>query len=228
MRRERWETRMRRTPPGRPASHIWRSRTAACALLIVVGVLGSAGSGSVHAQNRAPHQMRPEHDLLSYGVVETLPGMDRVRVVSDVTYKTVDGTVLQMDLTYPPDAPKGSKARPAVVFVNGVGDWPGQRKLRTWGQYRSWPRLVAASGLIGVAFDARSGDESRTADDVRDAFAFLREKGPEMGIDVSRIAAWACSANVRTAVALLMPAGGPEVKSAVLYYGAAETPSIRA
>src|SRR5262245_53780058 len=207
-------------------------RTRAFAIAAFVVLSGVASSDVDLAQataspQRAPHRMRPEHDMRSYGVVESLPGMEKVRVVESVTYKTVDGVALQMDLTYPADAPPGSRARPAVVFVNGVGDWPDAQKLRTWGQYRSWPRLVAASGLVGVAFDARSGDEARTIEDVRDAFAYLREKGPGIGIDPSRIAAWACSANVRTALALLMPAGGPSVKTAVLYYGGGDSASVR-
>src|SRR5262245_53877098 len=100
--------------------------------------------------------MRPEHDLNSYGVVETVPGMDRVRV-QELTYKTIAGNAFQMDLYLPPGAGKG-EAVPAVVFINGVGDFPGRAKLRTWGQYTSWPRLVAASGLVAGTFDARGED----------------------------------------------------------------------
>jgi tetratricopeptide (TPR) repeat protein len=153
--------------------------------------------------------------------------MDQARVVKDVTYKNAGGRDLQMDVTYPADAPSGSRARPVVVFVNGVGDRPGTMKVREWGQYRSWPKLVAASGFIGVTFDTRGGDEGELAQDVRDAFAFVRERGPSLGIDGSRIAAWACSANVRAAVALLMATPAPAVKSAVLYYGSGDTQAVR-
>ncbi len=199
------------------------------AVLLSLGCLlgTTCFSAPLRAQVGAPREVRPEHDLLSYEVVVTLPGMDKVRVVRDVTYKSADGLALQMDVTYPADAPAGSRARPVVVFVNGVGDRPNAKKLRTWGQYTSWPRLVAASGFIGVSFDARGGDEDQLAEDVRDAFAFVRDKGPGMGMDVSRMAAWACSANVRAAVALLMQPGAPLVTSAVFYYGHGDVPSVR-
>jgi len=166
------------------------------------------------------HRIRPEHDLNSYGVVETVAGMDRVRVVRDVTYKTLAGQVLQMDVYYPPDQASQGELRPAVVFVNGVGDRPGGPKLRTWGQYTSWPRLIAASGLTAITFDSRSGDAN--AEDVRDAFAYVRGNGRTLGIDASRIGAWACSANVRAALDRVMQPGEPVVTAAVIYYGAGE------
>lgn len=176
-------------------------------------------------QTAPEHRVRPEHDLNSYGVVETIPGMDRVRVVPEVTYKTVDGRALQMDIYYPPGPAKPADVRPAVVFVNGVGDPPNFAKLRTWGQYTSWPRLIAASGLVAVTFDARGAEQN--AEDVRDAFAYVHANGKTLGIDPSRIGAWACSANVRAALNRIMQAGEPVVKAAAIYYGAGEVPAIR-
>lgn len=177
----------------------------------------------------APHEMRPEHDLRTYGVVESAPGMDRVRVESEITYKTAGGRDLRMDVYRPPDAaPAAAPLRPAVVFVNGVGDWPGSKKVREWGQYRSWPRLIAASGLAAVTFDARGGEGGENGDDVKDAFAYVREHARSLGIDPDRIAAWACSANVRSTVAFLARPDASGVKAAVLYYGAGDWPSIRA
>jgi|SoiMethySBSTD1v2_1073268.scaffolds.fasta_scaffold45978_5 tetratricopeptide (TPR) repeat protein len=168
-----------------------------------------------------PHKLRPEHDLNNYGVVETIPGMDKV-VPRQVTWKTVSGTALLMDV-YAPPATKG--AAPAVVFVNGVGMWPGGTPLRTWGQYTSWPRLIAASGMVAVTFDARG--EEANAEDVRDVFAYVRDHARDLGIDATRVAAWACSANVRSTLAVLMAPEAPPVVAAVLYYGSADVPSFR-
>ena len=171
---------------------------------------------------RAQHQVRPEHDRLGFGVVETVPGMDEV-VVRTVVYKTVADRQLEMDVYAPPDG--ASTPRPAVVFVNGVGDFPGQRKVRTWGQYTTWPRLIAASGMVAVTFDAR-GQEENVAD-VGDAFAYLRAHGRELGLDAARMAAWACSANVRSALAVLMQPGPAPVVAAVLYYGNGDPAELR-
>ena len=121
---------------------------------------------SIPLAARAAHEVRPEHDRLAFGVVETIPGMDKV-AVKTVVYKTVADRQLEMDVYAPPQGAAGP--RPAVVFVNGVGDFPGQRKLRTWGQYTTWPRLVAASGMVAVTFDSRGGNDNVT--DVTDALA---------------------------------------------------------
>jgi tetratricopeptide (TPR) repeat protein len=129
-----------------------------------------------------------------------------------------------MDVYYPPDRANG-ETLPAVVFINGVGDFPRSPKLRTWGQYTSWPRLIAASEMIAVAFDARGEDAN--AEDVRDLFVHLKRNAKELGIDPAKLGAWACSANVRSALSILMAADAPDVKTAVLYYGAGEVTTLR-
>lgn len=171
---------------------------------------------------RAQHQVLPEHDLLGWGVVETVPGMDKV-AVKTVVYKTVADRQLEMDVYAPPGHAAGP--RPAVVFVNGVGDFPGQRKVRTWGQYTTWPRLVAARGMAAITFDARGGEDNVA--DVGDALAYVRNHGRELGLDPSRLAAWACSANVRSALAVLMQPGPAAVEAAVLYYGNGDPAELR-
>jgi len=194
-------------------------------ILRVAIFLAVAGTGAVVAQSPARHQPRPEHDLRSYGIVDSLPGAGDVRVAPDVTYKTAGGRTLQMSVYYPPKKAAAGELLPVVVFVNGVGDRPDTMKVREWGQYRSWPRLVAASGLAAATFDARGGDDN--AADVRDAFAYVQAHGKELGLDPSRIAAWACSANVRVALALLMAETSPSVRGAVFYYGASDDATVR-
>jgi len=191
---------------------------------LAIAMLGAATIAQAQAATPAPHKMRPEHDLLLYGVVETLPAVERVRVPSSVTYKSAGGRELQMDVYLPPGAAKNAPL-PAVVFVNGVGDWPGGTKLRQWGQYTSWAKLAAASGMAAVTFDARG--EADNAEDVAAAFTYLRDKGASLGIDPSRIALWACSANVRSALAFLSATPPPPLGAAVLYYGAGENVAMR-
>jgi Flp pilus assembly protein TadD/dienelactone hydrolase len=168
-----------------------------------------------------PRKMRPEHDLNNYGVVEQVPGMDKV-VPRRLTWKTVGGTALLMDVYAPPGA---KSPLPGVVFVNGVGMWPGGTPLRTWGQYTSWPRLIAASGMVAITFDARG--EQANAEDVRDVFAYVEDHAKDLGVDASHVAAWACSANVRSALAVLMGPDAPALETAVLYYGAGDVTSFR-
>ncbi|HEX2060555.1 MAG TPA: hypothetical protein VHK90_07430, partial [Thermoanaerobaculia bacterium] len=72
-------------------------------------------------------------------VVLQVPGMDNVDVRKNIRY---DGE-LTFDLYRPPNS---SAALPVVVFINGVG----RPDLKEWGQYTSWPRLVAARGIAAV------------------------------------------------------------------------------
>lgn len=186
------------------------------------GCLASAALAQTNAP--APHQIRPEHDLLAYGIVDTAPGASQVRVES-VVYKAVPGRELRMDVYRPPKG-SGAASLPVVVFVNGVGDWPNGKPVRTWGQYTSWGRFLAASGFVAVTFDARGDAEN--AEDVASAIAYLRDKGASMAIDPSRIALWACSANVRAALTYVMAAPPPPLRAAVLYYGAGDVTTVRA
>src|SRR5262249_2291274 len=59
-------------------------------------------------------------DVTTYGVVYTVPGMDRVRVKKDVAAG---------DLHFDLYLPTGGGKPPLVVFANGVGDF-GDRKLK--------------------------------------------------------------------------------------------------
>ncbi len=179
------------------------------------------GLSLVCAARGIPAPPNPVHEVTSQGVVYAVPGMDRVVARRDVPYKKADGVALKLDLYYPPDRREGTK-RPAVVFINGVGDRPTS-KLKEWEIYKSWGRLVAASGWIGVNFEARSN----SAPDIRDAFAFLRANAESLGIDADRIGAWACSGNVTTGLPVLMTGPDAGVRGAVIYYGVAELPSIR-
>ena len=179
---------------------------------------------SLASARALPVKPNPVHEITSQDVVYAVPGMDQVTVRRDVPFKKFDGGELKLDLYYPPGA-KGP--RPAVVFINGVGDPPPPgSKLKDWGIYRSWARLVAASGWIGVNFEAR-GPYDQSGPDIRDAFAFLRREAGSLGIDADRIAAWVCSGNVMSGLAVLMEDVGTGARGAVVYYGNSRTPAYR-
>ena len=47
-----------------------------------------------------------------------------------------------------------SNRLPLVIFNNGVG----AMDIPTWGQYKEWCRLIAASGMIAIIHQARPGE----------------------------------------------------------------------
>jgi dienelactone hydrolase len=158
-----------------------------------------------------------------WGVVDSHPAMPSVRKVRDVEYLRDSLGTLTVDLYLPANLPDGS-SRPAVLFINGVGDSPGDR-VKDWAIYASWPRLLAAQGIIGISMDA---DRARIPTSLNAVMRWLRESGPSHGIDAERIGIYAASANVRATTELLFgdtpPAG---VRAAVLYYGGPPSQALR-
>ncbi len=189
-----------------------------------IGAAIAVSAISLASARALPVKPNPVHDVTAQEVVYAVPGMDKVTVRRDVAFKNIDGGELKLDLYYPPGA-KGPQ--PAVVFINGVGDpAPPGSKLKDWGIYRSWARLVAASGWIGVTFEAR-GPYDQSGPDIRDAFVFLRREAGSLGIDPGRIAAWVCSGNVMSGLAVLMEDVDTGVRGAAVYYGNSRTQKYR-
>ena len=188
---------------------------------IAAGAVALAIAATAHSLPDPPSRI---HEVTAQEVVYAVPGMDRVVVKANLPYKKIEGRELKLDLYYPPDAKPGA-TYPAVVFINGVGDRPGD-SLKDWGIYKSWGRLVAASGWIGVTFEAR-GPYDQSGPDIRDAFAFLRKDGAKLGINADRIAAWVCSGNVMSGLAVLMNDVDAGVRGVVVYYGDSRVENLR-
>ncbi|MBP7674743.1 MAG: hypothetical protein KBB14_00370 [Thermoanaerobaculia bacterium] len=165
----------------------------------------------------ASAQPRSPHDVTTYGVVWKVPGMQDALLRPGLRFGDGERT---MDVTLPPGASK--KPVPAVVFANVTG-----MPFGTWEIYRDWARLVAAHGMAGVVYTSDRENPARSLDAL---MAHLAANGAALGIDPSRLAVWACSANVSLALPWLMEKPRPGVSAAVLYYGNArpEPPSLRA
>jgi acetyl esterase/lipase len=129
--------------------------------------------------------------MIRMPVVYSVPGMADVQVREELVYKTVQGTPLHFDLYAPAGA---ARATPAVVLIHG-GPGPSLG-ARRWGIYTSYGRLLAASGMIGIAFDHRflGPDKLRdSVEDLADLVRHVRNEGGNLGIDAGRLALWAFS-----------------------------------
>ena len=162
-------------------------------------------------------------DPTYWGVVYDVPETRRVKVNAGVTYFKDAASDLQIDIYSPPGAKPGDKL-PAVIFLNAIGDRPDS-KVKSWAIYSSWPRLVAANGMIGISMDA---DGTRIQDSLKSLFAFLASDGAKHGIDASRLGVYAASANVTQSSIYLMGEGASKgIKAAALYYGGAPQGALR-
>lgn len=172
-----------------------------------------------------PAQSRSPLDPTAYGVVYDVPATREVELRAGVQYGTSSGRQLLADVYRPPGLRPGER-RPAVVFINAVGDGPDSTdRVRQWEIYRTWPRLVAAHGLVGISMDA-DGDSIQGS--LRRLFAFLEREGASHGIDGTRLGVYAASANASGAAELLLgPAAPGGVRAAVLYYGGVPERALR-
>jgi dienelactone hydrolase len=169
---------------------------------------------------------RAQREQLMRPVVLTLPGMEKAEVRRDVVYKTEGDRTLSLDLYLPPGTPAGARL-PAVIFINGVGDPPadsGLPRVKEWGQYTSWPRLVAASGMAAVTYESRGEAADADANDLLD---YVRKNAAALRVDENRLSLWSCSANVRAGLSATMQPGRTYIRSAVFYYGPMPLPSVR-
>ncbi|MGH2909966.1 MAG: hypothetical protein ACRDK8_11775 [Solirubrobacteraceae bacterium] len=86
--------------------------------------------------------------------------------------------------------------------MHGDGTPERLRDAKDWGQYRSWAQLVAAQGLIGIAFNHRSTNDGRqlaeASSEVLQALAFVVAHADELRLDASRLCVWTCSAGCRS------------------------------
>lgn len=99
------------------------------------------------------------------------------------TYKVADGCEIRADVHRAAD----DVARPAIVWIHGGALIMGHRG-NLWDGERD---LYVNAGYAVVSIDYRLAPEVKLdaiIEDVRDAFAWVREKADRLGIDPSRIA----------------------------------------
>ncbi len=151
-----------------------------------------------------------------WDVVLQHPETKNVTVKKNITYLTDSKGTLRFDLYLPPQI-ASSELRPAIVFLNGIGERPGDMAVKDWGIYSSWPRLMAAEGYIGISMET---DGTRTQESLAALFSYFKNNGAQHHIDADRIGVYAASANVGQSAAYLMGSNAyPGIKAAVLYYG---------
>jgi hypothetical protein len=128
-------------------------------------------------------------------VVYRLAGMDALPVRRNLTYRTMSGSRVLMDVYYP-WAPPGRRA-PVVLAPLAYPD--PEAHVRMFGPLTSWAQLIAASGMAAVLFGAEAPEE-----DVHAALRHLRADGDALGLEVDSLGLFAASGNVTVALSTLM------------------------
>jgi acetyl esterase/lipase len=196
----------------REPEHPMTRWTRACALATLAGAVSSAGA-------------QAQRDPTEGGIYYTVAGMDRVVVRSNLAFKTVaslngsPGPVdLKLDAYIPPDLAPGARS-PAMVFVHG-GNAPGAPPLKGLDIFRTWGRVAAASGLVGITFNHRMSTRDNVdeaASDLVDLLAYVRRNAAELRADPDRLCVMFFSAGGPLSSVLLRDPQ-PFVRCVVLYY----------
>lgn len=162
-------------------------------------------------------------------IVHTEPGMESVSVRKDLVYRELDDAHLRMDVYEPVGAAPGER-RPAVLFVHGDAPPEMLTHAKEWGQYSSWGRLAAATGMVGVTFSHRSTQgRTRMAEacaDVAAAIAYVGANADELGIDADRLCFWVCSAGGMK-LRLVLEENPAFIRCTVAYYPLLDLTDLR-
>lgn len=133
-------------------------------------------------------------EMVLMPVVYTLPGMETARVISNLTYSDVDNPHLLMDVYLPADT--AHAPRPVVVLIHGGGK--PEYRAKDWAVFKTWGRLIAASGMVGIAFTHRMGYPEPLLDeataDLAHALAYVRKNAESWNADGDRVGLMSFSA----------------------------------
>ena len=140
----------------------------------------------------------------------------QVRLIENVTYSTVDGEALKMDILAPwsqrYDYLK-SDPRPLIVFVQG-SSW----RQPTMGE--EIPQLVqfVKAGYIVATVQHRNSLDGHSfpafLQDVKTAIRFLRAHAEQYAIDPQRVAIWGTSSGANASVLVALTPDDPRYKTA--------------
>lgn len=169
-------------------------------LTILITLLLTACSGLVPNPTSLPNPIQPTRTTVAAQVPLPTPRGNQPRPTSalsplaniqrDLTYCTMEGVALKMDLYLPPQA---SKPTPVAVFVHGGGWSSGDKSGGSLIPFND----LAAQGFLVAAVNYRLAPRYKfpaMIDDVKCAVRYLRANAAKLNIDPSRIGAWGGSA----------------------------------
>src|SRR3954465_7508711 len=109
------------------------------------------------------------------------------------TYKTIDGTKLNLYVYYP-EGHKPTDKRPAIVFFFG-GGWTNGSPT----QFEQHCKHLASRGMVAITADYRVASRQQVkavecVKDAKSAIRYVRKEAARLGVDPNRIAAGGGSA----------------------------------
>lgn len=123
----------------------------------------------------------------------------------NITYKTVNGRNLHLDIYSPQTAHNGAHLAPVIIFIHG-GSWVEASKSnikRTFRQYVL--KTLNQNGFAVVSVDYRLANKTLShiqhqIADCKDAIRWVRMHGKDYGLDAANIGIWGASAGGQLAM----------------------------
>ena len=123
----------------------------------------------------------------------------------NITYKSVNGHNLHLDIYTPKTTFNGSTLAPVIIFIHG-GSWVEASKnniKRTFRQYVL--KTLNQNGVAVVSVDYRLADKTLShiqhqIADCKDAIRWVRMHGKDYGLDADNIGIWGASAGGQLAM----------------------------
>ncbi len=156
-----------------------------------------------------------------------VPPQETIRVTRGVAYAGDGTSTLAMDVYRPAAA---SAPAPALILYSLYWPEDNDRPAREANdQARRWAQIAAGRGIVAIIPDLRAMPGTGTAQapararqgDFERVVAHLTEHAGEYGIDRNRLAVFAASGNVASALPAVQDARNAAIRAAVLYYGGA-------
>lgn len=208
---------------GREAVAAWRRGACAfTALALAAPVLGAepAPPGAAAPEPTPEERLAGFRRMVDPPVVLRRAGTEAVEVRRDLTYATAGGAPLLADVYLPPGLAAGARLPAVLLLHGGIPDEVPYRP-KDWGVYRSWGRLLGASGMVGIAFNQRvSSPDPRlrqAREDVESVLRWLRAHAESLHVDPDRVCLASFSAG-GPLLAAFISAPRPAVRCLVAFY----------
>jgi dienelactone hydrolase len=156
-----------------------------------------------------------------------MPPQEAVEVSRGVVFGRGDSAELAMDVYRPANA---AIASPALILYSLY--WPEDRDKpprEANDQARHWARIAAGNGIVAIVADLRAVPGTGNAQtptraregDFDRLLAHLSEHARDYGIDAARLALFAASGSVASALPAVEDPRRSAIRAAVFYYGGA-------
>ena len=161
-------------------------------------------------------QAQTTNNLEETFVAYEIAGMNDVIAKKDIPYLKTSDTALNMDIYYPPKF-DFKRNISAIIFITGIPDTSMVKltgnQFRKYGQYTSWCKIVAASGMAAIVYETIDPKNNLIS-----LIEYIKSEHTNLSINDNSIGAFVCSGNTPTGVSYILSSSSI-FSCAVLYYG---------